>query len=105
MPQTYLLQAPDDIRIIVFPMPYHITLDQILHYCNTAAAAAAAAKSLQSCPTLSDPMDWSLPGFAIHGIFQARELEWGPLPSPTVTHTLLIKMSIGILGYAITKKW
>ena len=33
----------------------------------------------QSCPTLSDPMDCSLPGFSIHGIFQARELEWGAI--------------------------
>ena len=40
-------------------------------------AAAAAAKSLQSCPTLSDPMDCSLPGSSVHGIFQARVLEWG----------------------------
>ena len=31
----------------------------------------------QSCPTLSDPMDRSLPGSSIHGIFQARVLEWG----------------------------
>ena len=30
----------------------------------------------QSCPTLSDPMDCSTPGFSIHGIFQARVLEW-----------------------------
>ena len=33
----------------------------------------------QSRPTLSDPMDCRLPGFAIHGIFQARELEWGAI--------------------------
>ena len=33
-------------------------------------------KSLQSCPTLCDPMDCSLPGFSIHGILQARTLEW-----------------------------
>ena len=39
-------------------------------------AAAAAAKSLQSCPTLCDPMDCSPPGSSIHGIFQARTLEW-----------------------------
>ena len=39
-------------------------------------AAAAAAKSLQLCPTLCDPMDCSLPGFSIHGILQARTLEW-----------------------------
>ena len=31
----------------------------------------------QSCPTLSDPMDCSPPGSSIHGIFQARVLEWG----------------------------
>ena len=41
--------------------------------------AAAAAKLLQSCPTLSDPMDCSLPGSSIHGICQARVLEWGAI--------------------------
>ena len=40
------------------------------------AAAAAAAKSLQSCPTLCDPIDGSPPGFTIPGILQARTLEW-----------------------------
>ena len=39
-------------------------------------AAAAAAKSLQSCPTLWDPIDGSLPGSPIPGILQARILEW-----------------------------
>ena len=34
---------------------------------------------VQSCPTLSDPMDCSLPGSSIHGIFQARVLEWGAI--------------------------
>ena len=38
--------------------------------------SAAAAKSLQSCPTLCNPMDFSLPGSSVHGIFQARVLEW-----------------------------
>ena len=33
----------------------------------------------QSCPTLCDPMDCSLPGSSIHGIFQARVLEWGAI--------------------------
>ena len=42
----------------------------------TILTAAAAAKSLQSCPTLYDPMDCSPPGSSIHGIFQARVLEW-----------------------------
>ena len=37
---------------------------------------AAAAKSLQSCPTLCDPIDSSPPGSPVHGILQARRLEW-----------------------------
>ena len=39
-------------------------------------SAAAAAKSLQSCPTLCDPIDGSLPGLPVPGILQARTLEW-----------------------------
>ena len=39
-------------------------------------AAAAAAKSLQSCPTLCDPIDGSPPGSPMPGILQARTLEW-----------------------------
>ena len=41
-----------------------------------AAAAAAAAKWLQSCLTLCDPIDGSPPGSAVLGILQARTLEW-----------------------------
>ena len=41
-----------------------------------SAAAAAAAKSLQSCPTLCDPIDGSPPGFPAPGILQARTLDW-----------------------------
>ena len=33
----------------------------------------------QSCPTLSDPTDYSPPGSSVHGIFQARVLEWGAI--------------------------
>ena len=43
---------------------------------NEMAAAAAAAKSLQSCPTLYDPTDGSPPGSPVPGILQARTLEW-----------------------------
>ena len=46
----------------------------LAHHGKTAAAAAA--KSLQSCPTLCDPIDGSPPGSAIPGILQARTLEW-----------------------------
>ena len=44
--------------------------------CLYVHAAAAAAKSLQSCPTLCDPIDGSPPGSAVPGIHQARTLEW-----------------------------
>ena len=43
---------------------------------KTIALSAAVAKSLQSCPTLCDPIDGSPPGFHIPGILQARTLEW-----------------------------
>ena len=43
---------------------------------NNVTAAAAAAKSLQSCPTLCDPIDGSPPGSPVPGILQARTLEW-----------------------------
>ena len=39
------------------------------------------AKSLQSCPTFCDPMDCSPPGSSVHGILQARVLEWVSRPS------------------------
>ena len=42
----------------------------------------AAAKSLQSCPTLCDPIDGSPPGSPVPGILQATALAWLPLPSP-----------------------
>ena len=43
---------------------------------NNISAAAAAAKSLQSCLTLCDPRDGSPPGSPVPGILQARSLEW-----------------------------
>ena len=43
---------------------------------QTGSIAAAAAKSLQACPTLCDPIDGSPPGPAVPGILQARTLEW-----------------------------
>ena len=48
-----------------------MTLDHSLK-----TAAAAAAKLLQSCPTLCDPIDGSPPGSPVPGILQARTLEW-----------------------------
>ena len=48
----------------------------------------------QSCPTLSDPMDCSLPGSSVHGIFQASVLELGAIAfSPTMARTVLNTVS------------
>ena len=51
-------------------------LRYLIDLTSSLAAAAAAAKSLQSCPTLCDPIDGSPPGSPVPGILQARTLEW-----------------------------
>ena len=54
-------------------------------------AAAAAAKSLQSCPTLCDPIDGSPPGSPVPGILQARTLEWVAI---SISHAWKWKMKV-----------
>ena len=49
---------------------------ELMTYRSWLAAVAAAAKSLQSCPTLCNPIDGSPPGSPVPGILQARSLEW-----------------------------
>ena len=53
----------------------HVIMSKYVYSYN----AAAAAKSLQSCPTPCDPRDGSPPGSSVHGIFQARVLQWGAI--------------------------
>ena len=61
--------------LYVFCVIFSIPLKFIVHF----LFAAAAAKSLQSCLALCDPVDGSLPGSAVPGILQARILEWGAI--------------------------
>ena len=49
------------------------------HFCLQCMKVKSEREVAQSCPTPSDPMDCSPPGSAIHGIFQARVLEWGAI--------------------------
>ena len=71
-PETAAYQAPLSLGVsrqehwsgLPFPSPMH------------------ESEVSQSCLTLRDPMDCCLPGSSVHGIFQARVLEWLPLPSP-----------------------
>ena len=59
------------------PLPSPHTHYIYIHmHTHTDAAAAAAAVSLQSCPTLRDPVDSSPPGSPVPGILQVRTLEW-----------------------------
>ena len=70
--------APKSPRIVATAMRYQKVIAPWKESYDKSAAGAAA-KSLQSCLTLSDPMDCSLPGSSVHGIFQATVLEWGAI--------------------------
>ena len=61
------------LRILI---AQHLELSSFHEDASIVAAAAAAAKSLQSCPTLCDPRDSNPPGSLVPGILQARTLEW-----------------------------
>ena len=49
------------------------------HFLLQCMKVKSESEVAQSCPTLSDPMDFSPPGSSVHGIFQARVLEWGAI--------------------------
>ena len=71
-------------RSVFIQIPKKGNAKECSNYCTIALisyAAAAAAKSLQSCPTLCDPIDGSPPGPAVPGILQARTLEWVAISS------------------------
>ena len=57
------------------------------HFLLQSMKVESESEVAQSCPTLSNPMDCSLPGSSIHGIFQARVLEWGAIAFSIHTHT------------------
>ena len=67
---TRFIRKPDNFSFIVLIVLLTLGIGYLL------PKAAAAAKLLQSCPTLCDPIDGSSPGSAIPGILQARTLEW-----------------------------
>ena len=74
------IPSRDQTSVSRFPVLQ--TDSSLLNY----AAAAAAAKSLESCPTLCDPTDGSPPGSSVHGTFQARVLEWGAIAFSRLNH-------------------
>ena len=59
------------------------------HFLLQCMEVKSESEVAQSCLTFSDPMDCSLPGSSVHGIFQARILEWGAIAFSTHTHTYI----------------
>ena len=55
--------------------------DHLYAFARAVVAPCMSAQSLQLCLTLCEPMDCSPPGSSVHGIFQARILEWVAIPS------------------------
>ena len=59
------------------------------HFLLQCMKVKSESEVAQWCPTLSNPMDCSLPGSSVHGIFQARVLEWGAIAFSRNLHTVL----------------
>ena len=57
------------------------------HFLLQCMQVKSESEVAQSCPTLRDPMDCSLPGSSVHGIFQARVLEWGAIAFYVTEHS------------------
>ena len=66
------------------------------HFLLQCMKVKSESEVTQSCPTLSDPMDCSLPGSSVHGIFQARVLEWG-----AIAFSMIISRSIHVAANGI----
>ena len=75
------------------------------HFLLQCMKVKSESEVAQSCPTLSDPMDCSLPGSSVHGIFQARVLEWGAIAFSDICYMFLyIHMYIHILSMGFSRQ-
>ena len=64
------------------------------HFLLQCMKVKSESEVAQLCPTFSDPMDCSLPGSSVHGIFQAKVLEWGAIEScSNVTFLMILSMT------------
>ena len=64
------------------------------HFLLQCMKVKSESEVAQSCPTLQDPMDCSLTGSSVHGIFQARVLEWGAIAFSGSTYYPTLKLSL-----------
>ena len=67
------------------------------HFLPQCMKVKSESEVTQSCPTLRDLMDYSLPGSSIHGIFQARVLEWGAIKG------LMLKLKLQYFGHLMRR--
>ena len=80
--QSCLTLQPHRLQPIRLPRPWDSPGKNTgvgCHFLLQCMDVKSESEVAQLCPTLSDPMDCSLPGSSIHGIFQARVLEWGAI--------------------------
>ena len=80
--QSCLTLQPHRLQPISLPRPWDSPGKNTgvgCHFLLQCMDVKSESEVAQLCPTLSDPMDCSLPGSSIHGIFQARVLEWGAI--------------------------
>ena len=77
------------------------------HFPLQSMKGKSESEVIQSCPTLSDPMDCSPPGSSIHGIFQARVLEWGAIAfsREKYSNCLIISIASGSLLCIVLFSW
>ena len=71
------------------------------HFLLQCMKVKSESEVAQSCPTLSDPMDYSLPGSSVHGIFQARVLEWGAIAWTSLIFSSFTFQKVKSLGEAV----
>ena len=80
---SFLLFCP--VACGILPHLLNLSVPEHLYVLNNSSYSiyvCVRAKSLQSCPTLCDSMDYSLLGSSVHGILHARILEWVAMPPP-----------------------
>ena len=74
------------------------------HFLLQCVKVKGESEVAQSCPTLSDPMDCSLPGSSIHGILQARVLEWGAISFSRHLMSMCIFVREGLIIFIVIIK-
>ena len=71
------------------------------HFLLQCMKVKCESEVTQSCPTLRDPMDCSPPGSSVHGIFQAKVLEWGAISFSNLQHSDLHSKQINMVTLVI----